>query len=152
MPKVLLTISLAILARKIYDKLSKRVGRQVDTLTFARCLLVGLYVSIMADAIQWSIPLGNGAVNLHYNEVVYSWFNGYIYANNYDYEIMLILNPTCVTSFVFTREAYYSMGNSSIVIYSVTPSGAQTKIGVLNYGTSRYYTQAADTSVGFLLK
>ena len=106
----------------------------------------------MADAIQWSISLGNGAVNLHYNEVVYSWFNGYTFANNYDYEIMLILNPGCITSFVFTREAYDSTPSSNITIYSAVLPEGQNHIATLNYASSRYYTQTVGNSVGFLLK
>lgn len=106
----------------------------------------------MADAIQWSIPLGNGAVNLHYNEVVYSWFNGSVFVNNYNYEIMLILNPRRITSFIFTREAYDSTLSSNIAIYSAILPNGQEHIVSLNNGNNHYYTYLNNNSVGFLLK
>ena len=106
----------------------------------------------MADAIQWSLPLGNGAVNLHYNEVVYSWFNSYIKVNEYNYEIMLILNPICITSFVFTSTVYNQFSSNDTVIYLINHSNNQYQVATLNWARNRYGTQLVNNSIGFLLR
>lgn len=106
----------------------------------------------MADAIQWSLPLGNGAVNLHYNEVVYSWINGQPNVSTYDYEIMIILNPQCVSSFIFTRYAYgqYSVSNTAIDLAKA--DGTTLHSCTLNWGNNRYSTLLYNNAIGFLLK
>ena len=106
----------------------------------------------MADAIQWSLPLGNGAVNLHYNEVVYSWINGQPNVSIYDYEIMIILNPQCVSSFIFTRYAYGQYSNSNVSINLANGDGTTLYSCTLNWGSNRYSTQVANGAIGFLLK
>ena len=106
----------------------------------------------MADAIQWSLPLGNGAVNLHYNEVVFSWANGQPIVSTYDYEIMIILNPQCVSSFIFTRYAYGQYSNSNVSINLAKGDGTTVHSCTLNWAGNRYSTQAANGAIGFLLK
>ena len=105
----------------------------------------------MADAIQWSLPLGNGAVNLHYNEVVYSWFSNRVNISSYDYEIMIAIHPQCISSFIFTR-AGYDAYSGDITITGATPDGAMTNMLRLNYNSNHYLTQAYIQTVIFLLK
>ena len=105
----------------------------------------------MADAIQWSLPLGNGAVNLHYNEVVYSWFSNRVNVSTYDYEIMIAIHPQCISSFIFTR-AGYDAYSSDITIDGMALNGTTPNMLCLNYNNNHYLTQAYTQTVIFLLK
>ena len=116
-----------------------------------QCLLAGLLIIIMADAIQWSLPLGNGAVTLHYNEVVYSWMNTNVYVYDYDYEIMIVIHPQCISPFIFTRAAYGGYSTISTVIDGINSNGTSVSMLVLNNG-SRYNTYLYSSVVAFLLK
>lgn len=106
----------------------------------------------MADAIQWSLPLGNGAVTLHYNEIVDSWSNGYRHANTFDYEIMIVINPLAISSFIITKQAYLNIGSNTINIDSQSPNGTSVPLCTLNVSNSNGYTGVNAGIVAFLLK
>ena len=106
----------------------------------------------MADAIQWSLPLGNGAVTLYYNEIVKSWSNGYQYPNSVDYEIMIVINPIAISSFIISKEAYVNIGTNTITVNSQTPGGASALLCVLNYNGVSGYTGVNAGVVAFCLK
>ena len=106
----------------------------------------------MADAIQWSLPLGNGAVCLHYNEVVHSWANGTRNISTYDYEILIVINPMAISSFIITKQAYLALGSSIININSQTPGGSTVNICELNVSRNNQNTTVNASVVAFILK
>lgn len=100
----------------------------------------------MADAIKFQLNLGNGALNLAYNEIVYSAFNTPIRQTtirDLDWNILIVTNPLAFTSFIMSREAWdefaiysYSrtVNKSEIFSFKVNANGsiAQMTLCILN--------------------
>ena len=63
----------------------------------------------MADAIKFQLNMGNGALNLAYNEIVYSNYSETIRQTklrDLDWSVLLAMNPLAFSSFVMFRDAW----------------------------------------------
>lgn len=103
----------------------------------------------MAESIMTQITMAGGAVNLAFNEVVYSWIssqadNAYVdnknrvEINNYNWDCMLVYHPQAINPFVaFRSSGVTSLTTSNLVIQSADPNG--TRIYLLGLNASNYY-------------
>ena len=65
----------------------------------------------MADAITFQVNLGNGALNLAYNEVVMSQHTGSVYnstINDLEWSILIVSNPNFLFPWIIFRDAWDS--------------------------------------------
>ena len=99
-----------------------------------------IFLYIMADAIKFQLNLGNGALNLAYNEVVKNWYNDNVITaaeiTPLDWTVLIVYHPQAISSFILFRDAIsYISGRTTGIIYSQTPSGNNVNLLEFhNYG------------------
>ena len=101
----------------------------------------------MADAIKFQLNLGNGALNLAYNEVKATMTGSQNFINNinsYDYSVLIITNSQCITSFIRFRDTI----SIPSIIYGITASSnglsTLTMANYVRYSTSSGYQYSID--------
>ena len=112
----------------------------------------------MADAITFQVNLGNGTLNLAYNEVVKSQYKGTIMAatiNDLEWSVLIVSNPEFLIPWIVFRDAWDSnsalnqettvAGTSGVNVYSITVNGSGLASDILcvynhpiNYSGTRY--------------
>ena len=112
----------------------------------------------MADAITFQVNLGNGALNLAYNEVVRSQYKGTIMAaaiNALEWSVLIVSDPNFLIPWIVFRDAWNSnsalkqetttAGTNGVNVYSITANGSGLASGILcvynhpiNYSGTRY--------------
>ena len=99
-----------------------------------------IFLYIMADAIKFQLNLGNGALNLAYNEVVKNWYNDNVITATeitpLDWTVLIVYHPQAISSFILFRDAIsYISGRTTGIIDSQSPSGADVNLlRFYNYG------------------
>ena len=84
----------------------------------------------MADSIMMQLCMAGGAVNLSFNEVLYSQTEtSTLYTstiNSYNWKCLMIYHLMCISPFIIFRDAYdaqFSNINSTDMISGITPDG-----------------------------
>ena len=83
----------------------------------------------MADAITFQVNLGNGALNLAYNEVIRSQYTGNVDAsiiNNLEWSVLIVLDPQFLFPWIVFRNAW----DSNSTLKQETTSGSTNGVNV----------------------
>ena len=94
----------------------------------------------MAEAI--TLNIGNGAVTLAYNEIVYSFTVGNDGANsdettNYTWSLLLLMNPYCIQSYILPYIAYTFISAGASMYIDLATATGDRRVAYLNYSQHR---------------
>ena len=104
----------------------------------------------MAESIMMQLSLAGGAVNLAFNEVLYSQIGTstlYIDTmNSYNWKAFIVYTPAAISPFIIFKDAYVKLNKTNVNIHLLSPSG--TTAGQIRLFA---YSNAHDITATFLV-